>query len=134
MKKKYSLFALIAVFSGAVITLSGFINFKDDQVRHIVVFKYKPGATEQQIEQVTKAFGELKKTIPGIVSFEHGINDSPENKNAGFTHVYQVTFKNAQARDTYLPHPEHKKFGQLLGSLDILEDLFVVDYSAKVKL
>jgi hypothetical protein len=132
--KKYSLFALIVVFSAAVITLSGFHNFKDEQVRHIVVFKYKSSATEAQIAEVTKAFGEMKKTIPGIVSFEHGVNDSPEKKNQGFTHVYQVTFENAQARDTYLPHPEHKKFGQLLTKLNILEDLFVVDYAAKVKL
>ena len=132
--KKYTLFALITFLSIATLTLSGFLNFKEDQVRHVVVFKYKQGATEDQIQQVTKAFGDLKKTIPGIVSFEHGVNDSPENKNAGFTHVYLVTFENAKARDTYLPHPEHKKFGQLLGKLDILEDLFVVDFSPKVKL
>ena len=132
--RKYSLFTMIAVFSVATLTLSGFLNFKEDQVRHIVVFKYKAGATTQQIQQMTKAFGDLKKAIPGIVSFEHGVNDSPENKNAGFTHVYMVTFENTKARDTYLPHPEHKKFGELLGKLDILEDLFVVDYSAKIKL
>jgi hypothetical protein len=132
--KKYSLFALITLFFITVMTLSGFHNFKGEQVRHIVVFKYKAGASDAQIAEVTKAFGEMKKTIPGIVSFEHGVNDSPENKNQGFTHIYQVTFENAQARDTYLPHPEHKKFGQLLKKLDILEDLFVVDYAAKVKL
>ncbi|HZY79877.1 MAG TPA: Dabb family protein [Cyclobacteriaceae bacterium] len=131
--KKYSLFALITLFA-AVLTLSSFYNFKDEQVRHIVVFKYKAGATEAQIAEVTKAFGEMKKTIPGIVSFEHGVNDSPEKKNQGFTHVYQVTFENAAARDTYLPHPKHKEFGALLKKLDILEDLFVVDYAAKVKL
>lgn len=132
--KKYSLFALIAVFSIGMLTLSAFNNYKDEQVRHIVVFKYKASATEAQIAEVTKAFSELKKQVPGIVSFEHGINDSPENKNQGFTHVYQVTFENAAARDTYLPHPEHKKFGALLGKLGILEDLFVVDYNAKIKL
>jgi hypothetical protein len=27
-----------------------------------------------------------------------------------------------------LPHPEHKKFGELLGSLKVMEDVFVVDY------
>jgi hypothetical protein len=27
----------------------------------------------------------------------------------------------------YLPHPEHKKFGELLGKLRIVEDVFVVD-------
>jgi hypothetical protein len=97
-------------------------------VRHIVVFKYKPGATEAQIKEITDAFAGLAKTIPGITAFEHGVNNSPEKKNLGFTHVYQITFKDAAARDTYLPHPEHKKFGQLLGRLGVLEDAFVVDY------
>ncbi|WP_164891022.1 Dabb family protein [Botryobacter ruber] len=98
-------------------------------MRHIVVFKYKPSATPEQIDQVTKAFSGLKDKIPGIIAFEHGINDSPENKNLGFTHVYQLTFTDAATRDAYLPHPEHKKFGQLLGQLKVVEDVFVVDYA-----
>lgn len=109
--------------------LTGFQNKKSEQVRHIVVFKYKPDATEKQIQQVTDAFKALQDKIPGIVSFEYGINNSPENKNQDFTHVYQLTFEDAAARDAYLPHPEHKKFGELLGKLNILEDAFVVDYS-----
>lgn len=99
-----------------------------EQVRHVVVFKYKPGATPEQIKQVTDAFRDLKRRIPGIVSFEHGINSSPEGKNRGFTHVYTLTFESAGARDAYLPHAEHKKFGELLGKIGILEDAFVVDY------
>jgi hypothetical protein len=99
------------------------------QVRHIVVFKYKPTATTDQIRQVTEAFAALQSSIPGITAFEHGVNHSPEQKNLGFTHVYQMTFTDAAARDTYLPHPEHRKFGQLLGRLGILEDAFVVDYT-----
>ena len=97
-------------------------------MRHIVVFKYKPTATGEEIDQITQAFGDLKDKIPGIVAFEHGVNNSPENKNMGFTHVYMLTFKDAEARDAYLPHPEHKKFGELLRQNDILEDVFVVDY------
>ena len=57
------------------------------------------------------------------------MNNSPEKKNLGFTHVYVLTFENAAARDAYLPHPEHRKFGQLLGKLGVLEDAFVVDYT-----
>jgi stress responsive alpha/beta barrel protein len=98
-------------------------------LRHIVVFKYKPGATEAQIKQVTDAFVALKTKIPGVVSIEHGVNNSPEKRNQGFTHVYQVTFTNAAARDAYLPHPAHKEFGALLGKLGVLEDVFVVDYT-----
>ena len=98
-------------------------------LRHIVVFKYKPGATEEQIKQVTDAFVALKTKIPGVLSIEHGVNNSPEKRNQGFTHVYQVTFTNAAARDAYLPHPAHKEFGALLGKLGVLEDVFVVDYT-----
>jgi len=98
-------------------------------LRHIVVFKYKPGATEEQIKQVTDAFVALKTKIPGVISIEHGVNNSPEKRNQGFTHVYQVTFTNAAARDAYLPHPAHKEFGALLGKLGVLEDVFVVDYT-----
>jgi hypothetical protein len=97
-------------------------------VRHIVVFKYKPGATPEQIAQVTRAFRELRTRIPGITAFEDGVNNSPEGKNLGFTHVYMLTFESVAARDAYLPHPEHKKFGELLGKLGVLEDAFVVDY------
>jgi hypothetical protein len=100
-----------------------------ETVRHIVVFKYKPGATEAQIKEVTDAFVALKTKIPNIVSLEHGVNNSPEKRNQGFTHVYQVTFTNAAARDAYLPHPAHKAFGELLGKLGVLEDVFVVDYT-----
>jgi hypothetical protein len=99
-------------------------------VRHIVVFKYKPTATPAQIAEVTAAFRGLRTTIPGIVAFEDGVNNSPEKKNLGFTHVYMLTFDSLAARDTYLPHPKHKEFGQLLGKLGVLEDAFVVDYVA----
>jgi Stress responsive A/B Barrel Domain len=100
------------------------------QVRHIVVFKYKAGTTPEQIRQVTDAFRELRKKIPGITGFEDGVNNSPEKKNLGFTHVYMMTFADVKARDAYLPHPEHKKFGQLLGQLGVVEDVFVVDFAS----
>lgn len=97
-------------------------------VRHVVVFKYKPEATADQIKQVTDAFRALRGKIPGMTAFEDGVNNSPEGKNQGFTHVYMMTFESLAARDAYLPHLEHKKFGELLGKLGIVADAFVVDY------
>ena len=82
------------------------------------------------IAQITKAFRELRTKIPGITGFEDGVNNSPEGKNLGFTHVYMLTFDSVASRDAYLPHPEHKKFGELLGKVGVLEDAFVVDYVA----
>ena len=118
----------LALLTMSAVFLAAFAPQGGQSVRHVVVFKYKAGTTDAQIAQVTTAFRGLKDRIPGIVSFEHGVNNSPEGKNLGFTHAYLVTFENAQARDAYLPHPEHQKFGQLLGSLGVLEDAFVVDY------
>ena len=98
-------------------------------VRHVVVFRFKPDASAEKIRQVTEALVALKDKIPGILAMEHGVNNSPEKLNQGFTHVFQVTFANAAARDAYLPHPAHKAFGTLLGSLGILDAVFVVDYA-----
>jgi len=108
--------------------LTGFAMIRSGQVKHVVVFKYKAKATAQQIDEVTAAFKALKGKIPGIISFEYGVNNSPEGLNKGFTHVYLLTFDNAKSRDAYLPHPEHKKFGELLGKLDVLEEPFVIDF------
>ena len=110
------------------VVVASFTFVAKKQMRHVVVFKFIPTATAAQIAEVTNAFAGLKGKIPGIVAFEHGVNVSPEKKDLGFHHVYMLTFENAEARDKYLPHPEHKKFGDLLGKLKVVEDVFVVDY------
>lgn len=124
IKTVYSLIALSLV----VIIGTGFITLKTNEVKHIVVFKYKDTATPAQIDEVTAAFKALKGKIPGIVSFESGVNNSPEKLNKGFTHIYLLTFNDVASRDAYLPHPDHKKFGELLGKLGVLEEVFVVDF------
>jgi hypothetical protein len=101
-------------------------------VKHIVGFKFKPNVSDSQIQQLTDAFRQLKDKIPGIISFEHGINDSPEGLNLGFTHIYQLTFEDAKARDIYLPHPEHQKFVAEFGN-EFVEDAFVVDYMPQIR-
>lgn len=118
----------LAISTVSASTPSPMPEQKQQPVRHVVVFKYKKSATPDQIAEVTRAFRDLQAKIPGITAFETGVNNSPEGKNLGFTHVYLLTFDSIASRDAYLPHPEHKKFGELLGKLAILEDAFVVDY------
>ncbi len=125
MKTRISIIVLFV----ASIALVSFAMKTSTEVKHIVIFKYKPSATAAQIDEVTKAFRDLKNKIPGIVSFESGVNNSPENLNKGFTHIYLLTFKDAASRDAYLPHPDHKKFGDLLTRLPVVEEVFVVDFS-----
>lgn len=104
-------------------------NAEKEAVRHVVAFKYSEDATEAQIKEITDAFIALKDKIPGITGFEYGVNNSPEGLSQGFDHVYLMTFENEAARDVYLPHPEHKVFGELLMGSGIFEGAFVVDYT-----
>jgi hypothetical protein len=102
----------------------------DGQVlRHVVLFKFKDGTTPQQVAEVVDAFKALKSKIDVIQDFEYGTDVSVENKAQGFTHCFFVTFKDAQARDAYLPHPDHKAFGALVGPR--LDKVLVVDYWTK---
>ena len=56
------------------------------------------------------AFAALPKQIDTIVDFEWGTDVGVENLSQGFTHCFLVTFRSAEDRDAYLPHPAHKKF------------------------
>jgi hypothetical protein len=95
-------------------------------VRHVVHFRFKESATKEQIETVVKGFAALKSKIGEIVEMEHGTNVSPEGLHDGFTHCWIISFKDANGRDAYLVHPEHKKFVELL--LPHLDKAFVVDF------
>lgn len=100
-------------------------------IRHVVVFKYKAGTTDAQIAEVTAAFRAMTKKIPGLVAFEQGKNHSPEKLDQGFTHVYLLTFNSVAARDAFLPNADHKKFGEMLTRLGVVESVFVVDFTAQ---
>ena len=98
-------------------------------LRHVVMFKFKSDATEKQIDEVTDAFAKLPKKIETIKDFEWGTDVSVENKSAGFTHCFVVTFADEKGREVYLPHPAHKDFVKLVGP--VLDDVLVVDYWAR---
>ena len=93
---------------------------------HVVSIKFKDTATKEQVRAVEEAFAGLKGKIPGITSLAWGTNVSPEKHDKGFTHCFILTFASEKDRDAYLPHPEHKAFGKVLGP--VLADVFVIDF------
>jgi len=98
----------------------------DSVLRHVVLFKFKEGTSTADIKKVEDAFTELPSKIPQIISYEWGLNNSPEGLEKGFTHCFFLTFKSEKDRAVYLPHPDHKAFGQILSPY--LDDVLVVDY------
>lgn len=99
------------------------------KLRHVVLFKFKDTASDEQVKQIEDAFRALPKKIPAIVAFEWGTDVSSENLAQGFTHCFLVTFDDEKGRDAYLPHPAHKEFVKLLRPQ--LDKVLVIDYVAK---
>jgi len=101
---------------------------KDSLLRHVVLFKFKPGTSKEDIAKVETAFSALPSKISQIAGYEWGLNNSPEGLDKGFTHCFFVTFHSEEDRAIYLPHPDHKAFVGILSPH--LEDAVVVDYWA----
>lgn len=95
-------------------------------LRHVVLFRFKEDATEEQIGEIEAAFAALPSQIDAVHDFEWGTNNSPEGLEQGFTHCFLVTFRDEEGRAAYLPHPAHQAFVAKLRP--ILEEVLVVDY------
>ena len=78
-------------------------------VQHMVLVKFKPDVSDEQIDELFAQIAALQELIPGITHFGGGSYASHEGLNGGYTHGFLVTFESAAARDNYLPHPEHER-------------------------
>ena len=123
---------LLAIAIMSVSTMSNAQTKKQapkPMLRHAVLFKFKDTSTPEDIKKVEEAFKALPSKIKEISGYEWGTNNSPENLNQGFTHLFFLTFKSEADRAVYLPHPDHKAFGAILGPH--LDKVLVLDYWTK---
>lgn len=95
-------------------------------LRHAVFFSLKEDSTEDDILGVVEAFRKLPSKISEITDFQWGTNNSPEGLNDGFTHCFLLTFQDEAGRAAYLPHEDHKAFGDVLRPH--MDKVFVIDY------
>jgi hypothetical protein len=95
-------------------------------LRHMVLYKFKAEATAAQVQEVIDSFAGLPSKIDAIVDFEHGENVSAEGKSEGLTHCFVVTFRDEKGRETYLAHPAHQAYVEVVR--DRREKVIVFDY------
>ena len=69
-----------------------------------------------------------KRLVDTIIGFEHGTNVSKEGKSEGFTHCFVVTFRDEKSLATYLDHPAHAEYVQVVR--DKRDKVVVFDYWA----
>ncbi len=102
------------------------VKVNDSVLRHVVLFKFKDATSPSDIKKVEDSFSALPSKIPQIMSYEWGLNNSPEGLDKGFTHCFLLTFRSEKDRAIYLPHPDHQAFGQVL--TPYLDNVLVIDY------
>lgn len=83
-------------------------------IRHCVFLDFQDSVTESDKQRLYGQLAALKDIIPGQIADHYGPSASPEGMERGFTDGFIMDFKDAEARDAYLVHPEHKKAGAAL--------------------
>ena len=96
-------------------------------VKHYGVFEFKPEITSEQIATCFREMAGMVGRIPGLLDFHYGPYHSDEGLNDGFTHGFIMTFASPQARDEYLPHPEHERVKEIV--VPFLARVFVFDFN-----
>lgn len=104
-------------------------------LKHVVMYKFKPEITPDQVQEVVDAFLGLRDKVNAnvgalgiILNIEHGANTSQEGKSEGLTHIFVVTFSGEGGLETYLKHPAHDAYVQVVK--DRREKVVVFDYLA----
>lgn len=101
-------------------------------ITHMVLLRFREDAAKQDVDRVFAELAGLKSRIPGLLSFSGGAYSSPEGMSKGFTHGFCMTFRDAAARDVYLPHPEHERVKKLVFALldGGLDGVVAFDYAS----
>jgi hypothetical protein len=131
MSSALKIAAVVSVLISALPSIGRAEDAKEPEkvLRHAVFFKFKDGTSDEDIKKVVDAFDALPKKIDSIKEYQRGKNFSPIGYDDGLTHCFLVTFADEAGRAKYLPHPEHKAFGEVLHPY--LDKVFVIDFWGK---
>ena len=91
---------------------------------HLVLFKFKPDTTPDQIQQLADGLGALPEVIADIREFRFGKDVFRSERSFDFGLV--SSFESRDALQRYQVHPEHQKV--VAHVKDIAENVVVVDF------
>lgn len=92
-------------------------------IKHVVLAKFKPGVTTDQIAELRSRLAALPPLIPEIKGYDFGEDARPE-KTLDFALV--STFEDMEAVKRYLADPEHVVVGKYIRGL--CESLQIIDF------
>jgi hypothetical protein len=74
-------------------------------IRHVVLLTWKPGTTDEQVEQVRKGLSTLPQLVPGIRDYHFGSDAGLVEGNADF--AVTADFDDTDGYLVYRTHPAH---------------------------
>lgn len=95
------------------------------EVLHIVLFRWEPGTTEEQVARVRAELLSLADGVPGILELSCGENFCPRSQ--GYQTALVVRFADRDALEAYSPHPLHRRVVEQFIN-PIRADSLAVDY------
>lgn len=82
---------------------------ENNTILHSVIFQVAPGVDQARIDKIKQMFLDLQSKVSGI----HWIIWQSNNSKSKFAQGWQegcfMLFRDLEARDRFLEHPEHKK-------------------------
>ena len=98
-------------------------------LRHVVFFKFKDGAEEEEIVDLEKSLAELSPIIPEILSYEFGRDVVRSERSYDLALV--STFKDLDSMQRYQKHPDHQVVLKKVN--DLCESVLAVDFVTDIK-
>lgn len=75
-------------------------------IEHIVLFKVRPDASRDEVNEMLLRLQQLPAEVPGILYLSCGENFS--ERAQGYTHGLVVRFEDRDALQAYQVHPNHQ--------------------------
>lgn len=126
MKKSMIIFSVLLLGSLVLPAIGQNIKNKStEEVAHIVLFKFKEGATAGQLQSLNDEILKQKGTVPGLLEVSFGEDFTGRAK--GFTHAEVAVFKDRKSLEDFSKSAYHQ---QLIATYikPVLEDILVFDY------
>jgi hypothetical protein len=92
-------------------------------IKHIVLARFKPGVTKEQIIEMRRLLAGLPALVPEIKSYDFGQDVRPEKT---FDFILVSEFSDPEAVERYRIQPDHAAAAKYIRSLS--EDLRIVDF------
>jgi hypothetical protein len=94
-------------------------------IKHVVLMKFKPGASEARFADLEAGLGALPNAIPEIKTYEFGLDVVRSDRSYDFGLV--SSFEDLDALQIYQTHPDHLEVVKLIKEL--CEKIVAVDFT-----